>query len=198
MSKIAVILITVITALVLTESLTASAKIEKKEIISAKILKPKKTITIKRKFKPWNKPNTAKVFTIAKEESRKWGANYQHLLRRIECESTYRWDEVYAGHYGLGQFLPSTFQRGVGSIGTRKVVLKRKAKRIVYSYKLYVYSDGTTKKIRLTPHKQKVYIENVGRIPKNPEITHGWAQIRIMARAMVGKGNVSDGEWQCR
>ena len=69
MSKIAVILITVITALVLTESLTASAKIEKKEIISAKILKPKKTITIKRKFKPWNKPNTAKVFTIAKEES---------------------------------------------------------------------------------------------------------------------------------
>lgn len=171
---------------------------ENNPIVKVEVIQPKKKIKVTVKFKPWNKPSVGKVFIIAKEESKKWGANYNRLLNRIECESTYRWYEEYVGHHGLGQFVPSTFERGMDSIGTRKVVMKRVKTRKAYSYKVTTFKNGRKDKKKLTPHRQKVKVFYKGTIPRHPEITHGWAQVRLMARAMVGLGNVSDSEWACR
>jgi hypothetical protein len=37
-----------------------------------------------------------------------------------------------------------------------------------------------------------------GKIPRHPERTHGWAQVRLMARAIVGLGGVKDSKWEVR
>lgn len=178
--------------------LQASQPTIKPIIIFSKLIKPKKIIYRKKKFIPWDKPNVSQVFTIINYEANKWGVSSYALADRIRCESTYKWYVKNGNHYGLGQFLPSTFKRGFSSIGTRKVIfnkikiIKKRVRRE------NIWSDGTKTYENKWQVRQKILIRHKGLIPSHPAINHGWAQVRLVARAMAGKGAVSNGEWECR
>lgn len=162
----------------------------------------KRTKTNKRfvkKFRPWAQPSPNQIRRIVSIESRKWGASSSRLNCRINGESGHNWNARNGQYRGLGQFAPSTFARGMASIGTRKVqFVSRTYRKRIYDRKIVTYSDGKTKVTHINKRIGKRTVIRKGFIPKYPAVTHGWAQVRIMARAMVGLGAVNDSEWEVR
>lgn len=160
---------------------------------------PKKTIRKRSRFTPWSKPTQAQVYKIIAIEASRWGAPAWRLACRIRGESQFRWWIVNSSdHGGLGQFASSTFYRGMSSIGTRVVKMTDRRTTTRPTYIVRTWSDGHTTKEQSKRVRVKVLHTYVGKIPRTPPRLHGWAQVRIMARAMVGKGNVNDGEWSVR
>lgn len=149
------------------------------------------------KFTPWARPTYSQVQRIISVESAKWGVSRSWLSHRIECESGYDWTASNGSHFGLLQFAPSTFYRGVSTLGNRRV--RWQASRIMRRPTAVVtrLSDGTTKRKR--GYKVKVRRTRVykGRLPRQPGLYHGWVQVRIGAQAMRGVSAVASGEWSC-
>lgn len=161
------------------------------------VKRPPKHVVRVVKFTPWARPTPTQVHRIIAIESHGNAGVAATLRRRINCESTFRWSEVYAGHYGLGQFLPSTWARGVASMPRRvRFVVRTRTRRPTRVVRKL--SDGrmrTHDGKRVTVSVTRVYR---GTLPRHPGITHGWANVRIMRQAIEGRGGVSDGEWSCR
>jgi hypothetical protein len=118
-------------------------------------------------------------------------------MRRIACESGFRWAAGNGPYRGLLQFHASTFYRGMSSIRDRRVRLVRQRVRTVRATRVVRYSDGTVKRRRGRRVKQRVIHVYEGRIPRRPEMTHTWAQVRIGAQAISGRSAVRSGEWGC-
>jgi len=166
-------------------------------VVNVKVVKPKAKRVFVKKFTPWARPTPSQVGDIIEHESAKWGASASKLHRMVRCESTYNWAAGNGQYRGLGQFAYSTFTRGLSTM-PRLVVkksrrwVKRKGTRVTY------YSNGVKKKE--PTKKRKVLRVRVKRgfIPNSPPHTHGFAQIRIMAQAIVGKSAVGLSEWECQ
>lgn len=168
-------------------------------IVSSKLIKPKKIVYKKEKFTPWSEPTVSQVFNIIRYESNKWGVSYYALANRIRCESTYIWWKTNGQYRGLGQFAPSTFARGMGSIDNRKIIMNKKKVIKKRVRKQYAWSDGTYTYANKWFIRQAIITRYIGIIPRYPrDIRHGWAQIRLVARAMAGLGAVKNSEWECR
>jgi hypothetical protein len=166
-------------------------------VVSRKRVEPKRRKVVRERFAPWGKPGPAKVRRIIRIESRRWGIDPARLSRRVACESNYRWWADSGAYYGLLQFAPSTFSRGVGSIRTRRVAFKRESWRKVRGRTVTEYSDGRVERERHKPQRQRVVKIYSGRLPRRPGILHAWTQVRIGAQAIRGISSVSSSEWGC-
>ena len=161
-------------------------------------IRPAKVAHEVRQFTPPAQASPKEVKRIIWLEAAKWGADGGRLTGRVSCESEFRWHAKNGQYEGLGQFAQETFNRGFGSIGTRRVIehtvrFRWKRTRIIFRH-----PDGTRTVTYGRRNKQEVRTTWKGWIPKSVPRTHTYAQLRIMARSMVGLGRVHDGEWSCR
>ena len=166
-------------------------------VVSKKRVVPKRRKVIRKRFDPWATPSPAKVRRIIRIESRRWGIDPAGLSRRVACESNYRWWADGGAYYGLLQFAPSTFSRGVSSIRTRRVAFKRTGWRRVRGRTVTRYSNGRVVRDKHRPTRQRVVKVYRGRLPRRPGILHAWTQVRIGAQAIRGISSVSSSEWGC-
>lgn len=167
-------------------------------VVSVKTVRPPSKIKKIKQFVPWPEPSVKRVKQIIEIEARKWKVDPARLRGRIYCESSFIWNQVTGSYYGLGQFHPSTWARAISNLGTRKARFTKERQRTVKIYRYTTWSDGTVEKKIIGKKRQKVVTVFKGLLPKNPNILHGYTQVRAVARAMAGLGNVSDSEWECR
>lgn len=172
----------------------------KPTVVSVRRHRPRRTITRRRTFTPAAYPSAAYIQgVIIPVEAATWGASAARLSCRIYGESRYEWSATNGQYVGVGQFAPSTFYRGVSSIGTRRVqytprVTHRRRPTVVRT----TMSDGSHATRRVHWRRQRVVHVRYGWLPREPVVRHTWEQVRIMARAMVGLGAVNDSEWEVR
>lgn len=157
---------------------------------------PRRVLRLDSRFTPWAEPSPAQVRRIVDVEAARWGVSAAGLDRRIACESSFEWDNEYASHVGLLQFLGSTWARAVAGMPRRVRYVTRRV-RVRWVVRLRYMSDGHVRRSRRWRVQQRVVHVFHGRIPARPPITHGWAQVRAGARAMAGVGGVSSSEWEC-
>lgn len=166
-------------------------------ITSVKSLRPPKRRVVSKRFTPAATPGPRQVRRIIRLEARRWNISPSSLSHRVGCESTYRWYAGNGAYQGLLQFASSTFYRGLRTIRSRKVHFKRKRRRMVRATKLVRYSDGTVKRKPGIKRWQTLVTVYRGTLPRNPPVTHAWAQLRIGAQAIRGISAVSTYEWAC-
>lgn len=159
---------------------------------------PKRRVVRSTAFTPLARPTVSQVQAIITMEAARVGASASHLRSRIACESGMRWYAANGQYAGLGQFAQETFTRGMRSIGSRLVQWTTRRVRHKHVTLIDTYSDGSVVKRKGWIRRQTVVHHYRGVIPRNPVRTHGHAQVRIMAMAMVGRGAVNDSEWECR
>ena len=159
--------------------------------------RPARRKVIKHRFRPWNQASPRQVREIIRTEARRSRISPDGLMRRIACESGFQWSAGNGPYRGLLQFHSSTFYRGMSTIRDRRVRLVRERTRTVRTTRVVRYSDGSVKRRRGRRVKQRVIHVYEGRIPRRPEITHTWAQVRIGAQAIRGRSAVSSSEWGC-
>jgi hypothetical protein len=167
-------------------------------VVSTRLVRPARRRVTVRRFTPWAAPAPARVKQIIAVEAARWGAPEARLRCRIAGESGFRWDARNGQYAGLGQFASSTLQRGVGSIGSRRVQMERRRQVRRWVIKETRHADGTVRRTRSHRVRTLRIDRLVGTLPRNPVHTHAWIQTRIMARAMVGLGAVRDSEWGVR
>ena len=158
---------------------------------------PARRKVVRKRFSPWAKPSPRRVRQIIRGEARRWGISPASLARRVGCESGFRWSAGNGQYQGLLQFASSTFSRGMRSIKSRGVKIKRVRKRKVHEVHVSRYSDGRVVRKKGRKRVQRVTYVYKGHFPRNPSVTHGWAQLRIGAQAIAGRSAVSSGEWGC-
>lgn len=166
-------------------------------VASVSVKRPPRRRVITHRFRPWNRATPRQVREIVRSEARRWRIGSQGLMRRIGCESGFRWWAGNGPYRGLLQFHSSTFYRGMSTIRDRRVRLVRKRTRTVHETRIVRYSDGTERRRRGRPVRQRVIHIYRGRIPRRPELTHTWAQVRIGAQAIRGRSAVRSSEWAC-
>lgn len=170
-----------------------------RELVRARALARDRHVEKVRRWRPWSRPTPSQIHRIVAMEADRWNAPEGRLRCRIRGESGFRWYISNGRYQGLGQFGWDAFSRGMRSIGTRRVGFDRTRVVRRWQARRMYYSDGSSVlqerwrrvRVRYTTHYR-------GAIPADPPITHGYAQVRIMARAMVGLGSVSDSEWEVR
>ena len=163
---------------------------------TSRVTPPRRKVVHKR-FDPWAKPSPRRVRQIIRWEAKRWGISASSLARRVGCESGFRWYAGNGAYQGLLQFATGTFYRGMSSIKSRGVKIKRVSKRKVREVRVTRYSDGTTVRKKGAKRAQRVTYVYKGRFPRRPSVTHAWAQLRIGAQAIAGRSAVSSGEWGC-
>jgi hypothetical protein len=166
-------------------------------VVSTKRVVPRRRKLVRHRFQPWSRPSPRKVRQIIRIEARRWRIDPARLARRVACESNFQWAANGGAYFGLLQFAPSTFTRGLGSIRTRRVAIVRKRVRRPRAVTISRYSDGRVVRERGRRHRQVVVHVHAGRLPRRPGLTHGWAQLRIGAQAIRGISAVSSSEWGC-
>jgi hypothetical protein len=161
--------------------------------------RPKLHRTVVRSFAPPARPSPGYVLgTIAPLEAAHFGAPLGVLRCRISRESGGRYWASNGQYQGVGQFAASTFSRGLSTM-PRGIRLRERSSRLVRAEVVRVWSDG-----RVTRSKGRYSRVRVLRILKgriSPWASPGhttWAQVRIMAQALVGRSAVSSGEWSTR
>jgi hypothetical protein len=167
-------------------------------IITKRYVYPPKSRIISTTFQPWSRPTPTQVRQIIAMEAARYGAPLAGLVRRISCESGMRWWAKNGQYLGLGQFATSTFYRGMSTIKSRVVRLVKRRERAKRVLRIDNLADGTVRASWRWPIRQRVIHVYHGVIPRRPPVTHGWAQIRIMAQALVGRSAVHNSEWECR
>ena len=180
-----------------TEAASEPAAAPAPHVARVTVERPPRRRVIEHRFRPWNRATPRQVREIIRSEARRWRISPQGLMRRIGCESGFRWSAGNGPYRGLLQFHASTFYRGMSTIRDRRVRLVRERTRTVRATRVVRYSDGTVRRRRGRRVKQRVVHVYVGRIPRRPEITHTWAQVRIGAQAIRGRSAVRSSEWGC-
>ena len=166
-------------------------------VVKTSRVAPPRSKVVRKRFSPWAKPSPRRVRQIIRWEAKRWGISPSRLARRVGCESGFRWHADSGTYKGLLQFAPSTFSRGMRSIKSRGVKIKRVRKRKVSEVHVARYSDGRVVRTKGRKRVQRVTVVYKGQFPRNPSVTHGWAQLRIGAQAIAGRSAVSSGEWGC-
>lgn len=151
-----------------------------------------------RRFTPPAHPAPGYVLgVIAPREAARFGARQDVLTCRIRRESGGRYWAANGQYHGVGQFAYSTFTRGLRTMPHR-VELRARLSRLRRSEVVRVYSDGRVSRTAGRYVRQRVLVIRRGRLPRWPVYTHAWAQVRIMAQALVGRSAVASSEWSTR
>lgn len=166
-------------------------------VVKVEVRYPKRVVVKRTHFTPWGEPTPEQAHIIAAVEAARYGVSLSGLEERIKCESGWQWNNEYTGHYGLGQYLPDTFSRGLGTIGSRKVELRERSEHPALARRIATWSDGSRHSIATWKVRQFIIQIRVGMIPRDPPLEHGWAQVRIMAEALAGRSAVASSEWEC-
>lgn len=177
----------------------AAAPVSPPSVVSSHTITPRLAHRVLVRFTPWAHPTPAQVYRIISVEAAGNAYVKQKLINRIRCESGFQWNNSYTGHLGLLQFLQETFDRGVSTLRSRRVVIPL-GRRLEWRHRVTFtrYSDGRlVRSVGRRVRVLRVYL-GVGLLPKHPDIWHGWTQVRIGAEAIRGQSAVSDGEWSCR
>jgi hypothetical protein len=161
-----------------------------------RVVPPRKKV-VRRRFSPWAHPSPAKVREIIRIEARRWHIAPARLARRVSCESKMHWWAGNGPYRGLLQFHYSTFMRGLRTLKTRSVYFTKERWRSAYEVKVSRYADGRVVRERGARHRQRVVYVYRGTLPRRPELTHAWTQLRIGAQAIRGISGVSSSEWSC-
>ena len=180
-----------------TEAATQPAAAPAPHVARVTTERPPRRRVIEHRFRPWNRATPRQVREIIRTEARRWRISPHGLTRRISCESGFRWWAGNGPYRGLLQFHATTFYRGMGSIRDRRVRLVRERTRTVRSTRVVRWSDGRVERRRGRRVRQRVIHVYEGRIPRRPEMTHTWAQVRIGAQAIRGRSAVRSSEWGC-
>ena len=166
-------------------------------VVKVETKKAKRKKVVHHRFRPWAKPSSGQVREIIRNEARRWGISAAGLSRRVACESRYHWWATNGQYSGVLQFSANAFYRGMHSIKTRKVRIVRVKTRRVHDRRITHFSDGRKVSRRTTPRRQRLVVVYTGRLPRNPAISHAYAQIRIGAQAIRGISAVHSSEWAC-
>lgn len=169
----------------------------KPTVVYTRYIRPARVLHIKTHFTPWAEPTVAQVYTIINIEAARAHISVFGLIHRISCESGFRWWAANGQYHGLGQFAQSTFNRGVLSIGSRRVYYVTTRWRAVRVKRIRGFSDGTTKIVPRWRIRQRIIHIHNGTLPRFPALTDGWTQVRVMAEAIAGRSAVHNSEWQC-
>lgn len=165
-------------------------------VASVSYQRPAKHRVVRRAFRPWARPTPRQVRRIVAIEARRWKIDPARLSRRIACESGYRWNATSA-YYGLLQFAPGTFYRGVSSLRDRRVRIVRSVVRKARGTQVVRYTDGRTERRPGVRRRQRLFVVYRGTLPRRPNLYHGWTQVRIGAQAIRGVSAVRSSEWGC-
>jgi hypothetical protein len=152
---------------------------------------------IRRHFRPWARPSPRQVREIIRVEALRWQIDPLRLERRVRCESRLKWWAERGIYRGVLQFHPATFVRGLRTLGDRRVMLVRRQVRTVYETRIVHYLDGEVVRERGRAYRQSTVHIYTGTLPQRPELTHGWAQLRIGAQSLRGISAVRSSEWAC-
>lgn len=171
---------------------------ERPTLVRKVVHRPRRHRTVVRRFTPWAAPTPAQARTIAALEAGRYNVSLGVLSCRIFRESGWRWNASNGSYNGLGQFHPSTFARGVSTLGDRRVRIITRSSRVRRTRVAWVYSDGSVKRGLGRRVRARTTVVRRGRIPRNPPYLHGWAQVRIMAQALAGRSAVHSGEWSTK
>lgn len=167
-------------------------------LVKTERIYPRRVMVLRSRFHPPATPPPSEVPQIIDREAARVGASAAHLRARVACESHFQWWARNGQYGGVGQFAYSTFARGIASLDTRVVTFTKTRRRTRHVQLVDVYADGTTRHRIGWKVGQLVVHHFRGVLPRNPPREHAWAQIRVMALAMVGRSAVHDGEWSCR
>ena len=162
----------------------------KRKLVRSFVKRPKPIRKVKR-FEPWASPSPAKVKKIIELELKRWGG--PSIMRRVGCESTYRWNATNGRYRGLLQFGPIWRAMWAGTPRGVKIVRKTKVKRA--KFRIRIYSDGTRTRKRIGKVKVRKRVILKGKLPRNPSPYHAWAAIRVGQRAVSGHGMST--YWEC-
>jgi hypothetical protein len=166
-------------------------------VVSVRRVVPPRRKVVRVRFRPWSRPSPRKVRQIIRIEARRWHIDPRRLARRVGCESEFRWYAGNGSYRGLLQFAPSTFSRGLRTIRSRRVAIVKTRVRTVRETQIVRYSDGRVERRRGRRHRQRVVRLYRGVLPRRPQLTHGWAQLRIGSQAIRGMSAVRSSEWGC-
>jgi hypothetical protein len=156
-----------------------------------------RTKVVRRRFRPWAHPSPGQVREIIRNEASRWRVSAASLARRVYCESRYRWYATNGQYSGVLQFSAGTFYRGLSTIRSHNLKLVRTRSRRVHDARITHYSDGHTVTQRTTPRRQRVVVVLTARLPRHPQVSNAFAQIRIGAQALRGISAVHSSEWAC-
>lgn len=176
---------------------TASGPTASASVVKVETKKAAKKKVVHRKFRLWAHPTPGQVRTIIAAEARRWKISAASLSRRVACESRYRWYASNGQYQGVLQFGANAFYRGLSTIKSRTVTIRRTKTRKVHDRRVTLYSDGRVSSRRTTPRRQRIVVVYHGRIPRRPSIGNAFAQLRIGAQAIRGISAVRSAEWSC-
>jgi hypothetical protein len=167
------------------------------KVVKVSSERPARTKVVRKRFSPWGRPSPRRVRQIIRLEAKRWGISAGSLARRVRCESGFRWNASGGPYQGLLQFAPGTFYRGLRTIRSRRVVIKRMRTRKVRATRIVRYADGRVERKPGRWHRQRVVYRYTGTLPRRPGVLHGWTQLRIGAQAIRGISGVHSSEWGC-
>lgn len=175
----------------------APPQAQRATIVKTEVVRPKRTVHRRGRFAVPSWPTPSYVLNvIAPHEAALWGASLSTLQRRIRCESGGSPGAANGQYRGVGQFASGTFYRGMGTIGTRRVVIFETKYRRMHSRVYRSWSDGRRTRHNGRVVRQRVVVKRVGRI--SGVYPDAWSEVRIMAQANAGRSAVHDSEWSCR
>lgn len=166
-------------------------------VVKVERVAPPRRKVLRSRFRPWARPSPRKVREIIRLEARRSHIDPSRLARRVGCESHFQWSAGNGSYQGLLQFASSTFSRGLSSIKSRRVMLVRTHVHRVHETKIVHYSDGHVVRKRGRKHRQRVVHVYRGTLPRRPELTHAWTQLRIGSQSIRGVSAVNSSEWSC-
>jgi hypothetical protein len=175
---------------------TADGGAEARVATVERVVPPRRRV-FRHRFHPWSRPGPSGVREIIRMEARRWHIDSRRLARRVACESRFHWWAGSGGFRGVLQFHTSTFSRGLRTIKDRRVVLVRQRLRTVREMRIVHYSDGRVVRESGRRRRQRVVHVYVGMLPRRPELSHTWTQLRIGSQSIRGVSAVHSSEWSC-
>lgn len=173
-----------------------SPEAQKATVTKIVVKRPNKVKHMKRRFTPTLHPSPSYVRNvILPMEAARAGISAAALQNRASCESHFNWWATNGQYVGILQFGSNAFYRGLGSIGTRKVVLHVVKFRRMHSRVYRFWSDGKVTRHKGRVRRQRVVIKLVGY--SSTQQADPWTQARIGAQAIAGRSAVNSGEWSC-
>lgn len=169
---------------------------QKATVTKIVVKRPNKVKHMKRRFSPTLHPSPLYVRNvILPMEAARAGISTAALQNRASCESHFNWWATNGQYVGILQFGSNAFYRGLGSIGTRKVVLHVVKFRRMHSRVYRYWSDGTISRHKGRVRRQRIIVKLVGF--SSTAQADPWTQARIAAQAIAGRSAVHSGEWSC-
>lgn len=169
---------------------------EAPHVVKTVVKRPPRVVHRRARWRVPRRPAPGYVFsTIIPHESARAGVSAARMARRVTCESRGRWSAFSGAYHGVLQYAPSTFTRGLSTIGSRRVVLTSVRVRRMHSRVYRHWSTGRVTRHKGRVRRQRVVVRRRGTM--TTDLYDAWTQIRIGAQALAGRSAVRSSEWGC-